>query len=80
MFFEQIFRTPNKGWATRTLDFIPSGAPVCEYTGVLRRTDDLDSVSVNDYIFEIDGWQTMKGIDGREVLTQEVQILSSHHT
>ena len=63
----QVFRTPKKGWAVRSWDFIPSGAPICEYTGILRRTEDVDSVLGNDYIFEIDCLQTMKGLGGREV-------------
>jgi len=46
---------------------IPSGAPVCEYIGFLRKSDELDNVSGNDYIFDIDCWQTMNGIGGREV-------------
>ena len=58
----------NKGWAVRSCDSIPSGTPVCEYTGILTRISDLDHVSENDYIFEIDCWQTMKAIGGREVL------------
>ncbi|KAH7839111.1 hypothetical protein Vadar_033364 [Vaccinium darrowii] len=62
----EVFRTPKKGWAVRSGDFIPSGAPVCEYIGVLRRTDELDNVADNDYIFEIDCLQTMKEIGGRE--------------
>ncbi|KAI8021832.1 Trihelix transcription factor ASR3 [Camellia lanceoleosa] len=64
--FEQVFRTPEQGWAVRSRDFIPSGAPVCEYIGVLRRTDELDNVAENDYIFEIDCLHTMKEIGGRE--------------
>ncbi|KAI3720475.1 hypothetical protein L6452_21393 [Arctium lappa] len=62
----EVFRTSNRGWAVKTKDFIPSGAPVCEYIGELRRTNELDNVAENDYIFEIDCWQTMKGIGGRE--------------
>ncbi|KAF4397583.1 hypothetical protein G4B88_027323 [Cannabis sativa] len=62
----EVFRTPKKGWAVRSWDFIPSGAPICEYTGILRRTEDVDSVSGNDYIFDIDCLQTMKGLGGRE--------------
>ncbi|XP_076916315.1 histone-lysine N-methyltransferase, H3 lysine-9 specific SUVH4-like [Bidens hawaiensis] len=62
----EIFRTKDRGWAVKTKDFIPSGAPVCEYIGELRRTNELDNVAENDYIFEIDCWQTMKGIGGRE--------------
>ncbi|XP_021999236.1 histone-lysine N-methyltransferase, H3 lysine-9 specific SUVH4 isoform X2 [Helianthus annuus] len=62
----EVFRTSDRGWAVKTKDFIPSGAPVCEYIGELRRTNELDSVAENDYIFEIDCWQTIKGIGGRE--------------
>lgn len=67
IFCEQVFRTPKKGWAVRSWDFIPSGAPVCEYTGILTRTEDLDHVSENNYIFDIDCLQTIRGIGGREV-------------
>lgn len=56
-----------KGWAVRSWDFIPSGAPVCEYIGVIRRTEDVDSALENYYIFDMDCLQTMKGLDGREV-------------
>ncbi|GAB2293940.1 Histone-lysine N-methyltransferase, H3 lysine-9 specific suvh4 [Dionaea muscipula] len=62
----EVYRTADKGWAVRSWDFIPSGAPVCEYIGVLRRSDELDNVSENDYIFEIDCWQTIKEFEGRE--------------
>jgi euchromatic histone-lysine N-methyltransferase len=34
------------------------------------RTQDLDSVSENNYIFEIDCLQTMSGLGGREVFVQ----------
>ncbi|XP_022928432.1 histone-lysine N-methyltransferase, H3 lysine-9 specific SUVH4-like isoform X3 [Cucurbita moschata] len=61
----EVFRTPKKGWAVRSWDFIPSGAPVCEYTGILSRTDDLDHVSENNYIFDIDCLQTIRGFGGR---------------
>ncbi|KAL6957474.1 hypothetical protein U1Q18_045623 [Sarracenia purpurea var. burkii] len=62
----EVFRTPKKGWGVRSWDFIPSGAPVCEYTGTLMRTDEIDSAYENNYIFDIDCLQTMKGLDGRE--------------
>eukprot|EP00268_Persea_americana_P026928 TRINITY_DN26478_c0_g2_i1.p1 TRINITY_DN26478_c0_g2~~TRINITY_DN26478_c0_g2_i1.p1 ORF type:complete len:746 (+),score=137.20 TRINITY_DN26478_c0_g2_i1:226-2463(+) len=62
----EVFRTPKKGWAVRSWDSIPSGAPICEYTGMIRRTDELDYVSENNFIFDIDCLQTMKGLDGRE--------------
>lgn len=69
-FSEQVYRTEKKGWAVRSRDFIPSGAPVCEYVGILRKNDELDNVSGNDYIFDIDCWQTMNEIGGREVPIQ----------
>ncbi|KAL9669413.1 hypothetical protein QQ045_006960 [Rhodiola kirilowii] len=62
----EVFRTPKKGWAVRSWDFIPSGAPVCEYIGVLMKTDEADYDHDNNYIFDIDCLQTIKGLDGRE--------------
>ncbi|GAA0158671.1 histone modifying enzyme [Lithospermum erythrorhizon] len=63
----EVFRTHNRGWAVRTRDFIPSGAPICEYIGILRRTDEADKEDdENDYIFEIDCLHTIMGVDGRE--------------
>lgn len=50
---EQVFRTSDRGWAVKTKDFIPSGAPVCEYIGELRRTNELNNVAGNEYIFEL---------------------------
>ncbi|KAG2603097.1 histone-lysine N-methyltransferase, H3 lysine-9 specific SUVH4-like isoform X1 [Panicum virgatum] len=61
----EVFKTASKGWGVRTWDTILPGAPICEYTGVLRRTDDLDGLQ-NNYCFDIDCLQTMKGLDGRE--------------
>jgi euchromatic histone-lysine N-methyltransferase len=55
----------------RTWDFIPSGAPVIEYIGVLDRDDKLDNSVENDYIFDIDCLHTINGIDGREVTIQK---------
>lgn len=31
------------------------------------KTDDVDAIPENNYIFDIDCLQTMKGLDGREV-------------
>ncbi|XP_020519918.1 histone-lysine N-methyltransferase, H3 lysine-9 specific SUVH4 isoform X2 [Amborella trichopoda] len=72
----EVFRTPNKGWAVRSLESIPSGAPICEYTGFLRQTDEIDNELENNYIFEIDCLQTMKGIDGRQRRFGDVSIHS----
>ncbi|KAH1077196.1 hypothetical protein GLYMA_19G103550v4 [Glycine max] len=70
----EVFRTAKKGWAVRSWDFIPSGAPVCEYTGILARAEDMDSVLENNYIFEIDCLQTIKGLGGRERRSQDGDI------
>ncbi|KAL4379912.1 hypothetical protein GQ457_02G021600 [Hibiscus cannabinus] len=70
----EVFRTPKKGWAVRSWDFIPAGAPVCEYIGVLTRTEDLDSVSENNYIFDIDCLQTMRGLGGRARRQQDSSV------
>ncbi|MED6105921.1 Histone-lysine N-methyltransferase, H3 lysine-9 specific suvh4 [Stylosanthes scabra] len=73
----EVFRTPKKGWAVRSWDFIPAGAPVCEYTGILARTEDMDSVLENNYIFEIDCLQTIKGIGGRERRSESAKFPSN---
>ncbi|PSS18252.1 Histone-lysine N-methyltransferase [Actinidia chinensis var. chinensis] len=70
----EVFRTPKKGWGVRSWDFIPSGAPVCEYIGVLMKTDEVDPGSENNYVFDIDCLQTMKGLDGRERRLRDVSI------
>ncbi|GKV44380.1 hypothetical protein SLEP1_g51572 [Rubroshorea leprosula] len=71
----EVYRTPKKGWAVRSWDFIPSGALVCEYIGVLMRTEDLDNVSSeNNYIFDIDCLQTMRGLGGRERRQQDASM------
>ncbi|KAK4558295.1 hypothetical protein RGQ29_007868 [Quercus rubra] len=75
----EVYRTKDKGWAVRSRDFIPSGAPVCEYSGILRKSDELDNVSENDYIFDIDCLQTMRGIGGRERRFRNVSIPSSNN-
>ncbi|XP_030960394.1 histone-lysine N-methyltransferase, H3 lysine-9 specific SUVH4-like isoform X1 [Quercus lobata] len=75
----EVYCTKDKGWAVRSRDLIPSGAPVCEYIGFLRKSDELDNVSGNDYIFDIDCWQTMNGIGGRERRLRDVSIPSSNH-
>uniref|UniRef100_A0A0D9V9T0 Histone-lysine N-methyltransferase n=1 Tax=Leersia perrieri TaxID=77586 RepID=A0A0D9V9T0_9ORYZ len=62
----EVFKTASKGWGVRTWDTILPGAPICEYTGVLRRTEEVDGLLQNNYIFDIDCLQTMKGLDGRE--------------
>ncbi|XP_055804982.1 histone-lysine N-methyltransferase, H3 lysine-9 specific SUVH4 isoform X2 [Solanum dulcamara] len=62
----EVFRTPNKGWGVRSWDYIPSGATICEYTGLLKKTDQIDPAADNNYVFDIDCLQTMKGLDGRE--------------
>ena len=43
---------------------------------MIRRTDELDYVSENNFIFDIDCLQTMKGLDGREVLFYSLKALS----
>ncbi|CAA0833843.1 Histone-lysine N-methyltransferase- H3 lysine-9 specific SUVH4 [Striga hermonthica] len=72
----EVFKTPKKGWGVRSWDYIPSGAPICEYIGLLKRTADLDPSADNSYVFDIDCIQTMKGLDGREVRLADVSLPS----
>ncbi|XP_026441466.1 histone-lysine N-methyltransferase, H3 lysine-9 specific SUVH4-like [Papaver somniferum] len=68
----EVFRTPNKGWALRSWDFIPAGSFICEYAGLLMRTKDIDNTIEQNYIFDIDCLQTMNGLEGRERRIEEV--------
>lgn len=70
----EVFRTPHKGWGVRSWDYIPSGAPICEYIGILKKTDEVDSATGNCYLFDIDCIQTMKGLDGRERRLRDVSL------
>ncbi|CAO2150119.1 unnamed protein product [Urochloa humidicola] len=62
----EVFKTKSKGWGVRTWDTILPGGLICEYTGVLRRTAEVEELLENNYIFDIDCLQTIKGLDGRE--------------
>ncbi|KAK9669834.1 hypothetical protein RND81_13G157700 [Saponaria officinalis] len=72
----EVFRTPKKGWGVRSWDYIPAGSPICECTGVLKKSDDADHDLENYFIFDIDCLQTMKGLDGRQRRLREVSIPS----
>ncbi|MCO5607841.1 hypothetical protein L7F22_062043 [Adiantum nelumboides] len=63
LYFSQVFKTASKGWAIRSWDTVPSGALACEYTGILMRTIDDDDIGTNEYLFELDCLQTMRGIE-----------------
>ncbi|XP_026432555.1 histone-lysine N-methyltransferase, H3 lysine-9 specific SUVH4-like [Papaver somniferum] len=69
----EVYRTPKKGWGVRSWDFIPSGAFVCEYIGVIKTTNEVHDPE-NFFIFDIDCLQTMKGLDGRERRKGDVSI------
>ncbi|KAM3253433.1 histone-lysine N-methyltransferase, H3 lysine-9 specific SUVH4 [Capsicum annuum] len=73
----EVFRTPYKGWGVRSWDYIPSGATICEYIGLLKKTDQIDPAADNNYVFDIDCLQTMKGLDGRERRLGEVSLPGS---
>nr|GEW72611.1 histone-lysine N-methyltransferase, H3 lysine-9 specific SUVH4-like isoform X1 [Tanacetum cinerariifolium] len=62
----RVFQTSDRGWAVKTNDCIPFGAPICEYIEQLRRQCEMDKVGNNEYMFEIDYEQTIKEIRGRE--------------
>ncbi|PHT39918.1 hypothetical protein CQW23_18772 [Capsicum baccatum] len=63
---QEFFCTPNKRWGVRSWDYILYVATICEYIGLLKKTDQIDPAADNDYVFDIDCLQTMKGLDGRE--------------
>ncbi|PWA98204.1 SRA-YDG [Artemisia annua] len=69
----EVYKTPMKGWAVRSWDFIPSGAFVCEYIGVLKKAADVHDPE-NMYIMEIDCLETMMGLDQREKRLGKVDV------
>ncbi|XP_047257087.1 histone-lysine N-methyltransferase, H3 lysine-9 specific SUVH4-like isoform X3 [Capsicum annuum] len=73
----EVFRTPNKGWGVRLWDYIPYVATICEYIGLLKKTDQIDPAADKNYVFDIDCLQTMKGLDGRERRLGEVSLLGN---
>ncbi|KAI4331075.1 hypothetical protein MLD38_029298 [Melastoma candidum] len=76
---EVVYREPGKGWAVRSWDYIPPGAPVCEYIGILHRSEDVESSLENNCIFDIDCLQTMRGIGGRERRSRDESCLIIGH-
>jgi len=75
----EVFKTKSKGWGVRTWDTILPGALICEYTGVLRRTTEVEGLLENNYIFDIDCLETMEGLDGREQRAgSELHMASLH--
>nr|CAB3461624.1 unnamed protein product [Digitaria exilis] len=75
----EVFKTESKGWGVRTWDTILPGALICEYTGVLKRTTEVEGLLENNYLFDIDCLQTIKGLDGREQRAgSELHIASLH--
>jgi euchromatic histone-lysine N-methyltransferase len=49
----QVFKTKSMGWGVRTLDFIPNGSFVCEYTGELVKDEDAEKTENDEYLFNI---------------------------
>ncbi|XP_026419046.1 histone-lysine N-methyltransferase, H3 lysine-9 specific SUVH5-like [Papaver somniferum] len=50
----EIFKTKSKGWGVRSLNSIPSGSFICEYTGELLAEKEADQRTGNDeYLFDL---------------------------
>ncbi|KAK7256255.1 hypothetical protein RIF29_29694 [Crotalaria pallida] len=50
----EIFKTKTKGWGVRSLNTIPSGRFICEYTGELLEDSEAEKrVGSDDYLFDI---------------------------
>ncbi|XP_058104083.1 histone-lysine N-methyltransferase, H3 lysine-9 specific SUVH5-like [Magnolia sinica] len=53
-FLLEIFKTKSRGWGVRSLNSIPSGSFVCEYTGELLDEKEAEQRTGNDeYLFDI---------------------------
>ncbi|KAG9440355.1 hypothetical protein H6P81_020520 [Aristolochia fimbriata] len=60
----EVFRTPKKQWAVRSLDPIPAGTTVCECTGELKRTGGLTTLGRCNFVIGIDWLKAQEGSDG----------------
>eukprot|EP00253_Pinus_taeda_P015100 PITA_15100 len=50
----EVFKTDKRGWGVRSLDSIPSGSFICEYTGnLLSDTEAEKRVGNDEYLFDI---------------------------
>ncbi|CAH8357974.1 unnamed protein product [Eruca vesicaria subsp. sativa] len=50
----EIFKTEKRGWGVRSLESIPSGSFICEYTGELLQENEADRLAGKDeYLFDI---------------------------
>ncbi|KAL5707209.1 [histone H3]-lysine(4) N-trimethyltransferase [Ranunculus cassubicifolius] len=50
----EIFKTESRGWGVRSLNSIPSGSFICEYTGELLEDTEAERRTGNDeYLFDI---------------------------
>ncbi|MCL7042893.1 hypothetical protein MKW94_006760 [Papaver nudicaule] len=50
----EIFKTTSRGWGVRSLNSIPSGSFICEYTGELLSEKEADQRTGNDeYLFDL---------------------------
>jgi histone-lysine N-methyltransferase SUV39H len=64
----QIYKTPNKGWAVRTLEDIPKGTFISIYTGLVMSLELANQLGKSyetkgfSYLFDLDG-DTAKGSD-----------------
>jgi euchromatic histone-lysine N-methyltransferase len=79
----EVFKTANKGWGVRSLDFIPSGSFLCELTGELITAAEASERENDEYLFDLD---FQRGAQVRETqerkkrsnLTSAVQVKEHH--
>lgn len=50
----EVFKTANKGWGVRSLEFIPSGSFLCELTGELITAAEASERENDEYLFDLD--------------------------
>ena len=79
----EVFKTANKGWGVRTLDFIPSGSFLCELTGELLTAAEASERENDEYLFDLDFQRGAKVRETQERkkrsnLTSAVQVKEHH--
>lgn len=79
----EVFKTANKGWGVRSLEFIPSGSFLCELTGELITAEEASERENDEYLFDLDFQRGAKLRETQERkkrsnLTSAVQVKEHH--
>ncbi|OIV94088.1 hypothetical protein TanjilG_05468 [Lupinus angustifolius] len=74
----EIFKTEKRGWGVRSINFIPSGTFICEYTGELLEEKDVEQrTGTDEYLFDIgNNYNNHTSSDEPLTVIQDTQSIS----